>query len=285
MNNGFFIMPRFDQYHPFAFHKEAEIVYYYLLKKARFNDENRGEITTTLSIISEDTTFSVSRVRRALKTIFANKLISTIKTGKGGGTPTILRIENYSAIQDFKSYKTQIIETKKTNKNATPKLNGLTALTELTEELKTHTEKCDFPVGDGAIAPKKAKKEDKGKSEGSEVFDAYAEGYVKRYGTMPIRNAKVNAQCKNLVKTVGKDRAKELVTYYAQEYESWRADKSAHDLGTLLFEIQAVNNEAVILTPYETRLRTIEHLKEIGEFDRDMYNLMVAEAKKEFGVP
>ena len=35
--------------------------------------------------------------------------------------------------------------------------------------------------------------------EGSHVFDSYAEAYASRYGTNPVRNAKVNSQIKQII--------------------------------------------------------------------------------------
>lgn len=51
---------------------------------------------------------------------------------------------------------------------------------------------------------------------GSTVWAAYALAYTERYKQQPVRNAKVNAHCKQLVERIGADDAPRLAGWYVR---------------------------------------------------------------------
>lgn len=58
-----------------------------------------------------------------------------------------------------------------------------------------------------------------------QVWLAYVQAHVARYGTEPDKNAKVMNQCRMLVERVGLENAKELVGFYLQHNDSWYVKK------------------------------------------------------------
>lgn len=62
------------------------------------------------------------------------------------------------------------------------------------------------------------------KSDGTFVWEAYSSAYDKQYGHLPIRNAKVNALCSQLVKRIGKS-APEVAAFYVSHRASWYVQK------------------------------------------------------------
>jgi len=79
-------------------------------------------------------------------------------------------------------------------------------------------------------------------SEGSAVWDAYEIAYRNRHKVEPIRNAKVNGQCKSLVTQVGAREAVELVRYYVDRNDAFYVN-AKHPLGLLLLELQKLRTE------------------------------------------
>lgn len=75
------------------------------------------------------------------------------------------------------------------------------------------------------------------KTEGSEVFEAYAKAIYLRYSTEVPRTSKLSAMCKTLVSWVGKDAAIELVKFYTTQND-YRYTISAHKLDLLIADYQ-----------------------------------------------
>lgn len=69
-------------------------------------------------------------------------------------------------------------------------------------------------------------------SEGSEVWNAYSTAYFSRYGVEPVRNAKTNAICSQLVQRLGDD-AKHVAAFYLSHNDQFYI-KQSHALGPLL---------------------------------------------------
>lgn len=49
---------------------------------------------------------------------------------------------------------------------------------------------------------------------GSETWAAYSQAYVRRYGTLPVRNKQINAQLKKLVEYLGPTEAPQVAAFY-----------------------------------------------------------------------
>ncbi len=77
---------------------------------------------------------------------------------------------------------------------------------------------------------------------GSLVWDTYSGAYLNRYGVMPIRNAKTNALCKQLVKRLGIDSAIAVVGFYLTHGKGYYIEK-AHDLGLCILDAEALHTQ------------------------------------------
>lgn len=77
---------------------------------------------------------------------------------------------------------------------------------------------------------------------GSDVWSAYETSYRARYGVSPVRNAKVNAQCAQLVKRLGGDAAVGVVRFYVGHQNAFYVQK-AHALGLCLADAEALHTQ------------------------------------------
>lgn len=82
----------------------------------------------------------------------------------------------------------------------------------------------------------------KAKPTGAPVWEAYAAAYLKRYKVEPIRNAKINGQCLQLVKQLGTEIAQSLVAYYLTRDDSFYNGK-CHPIGLCLLDAQKLLTE------------------------------------------
>lgn len=73
-------------------------------------------------------------------------------------------------------------------------------------------------------------------------WEAYRHAYATRYGTAPVRTAKVNAQLSKLVDYLGATEAPQVIEFYLTHNSSWYAQKG-HDLGLLLTDYQKLRTE------------------------------------------
>lgn len=91
----------------------------------------------------------------------------------------------------------------------------------------------------GEVLPKSKQKGEKAEQETAfqekcrAAWKAYGEAYCQRYGTAPIRNAKVNSQVKQLVMRLGAEAAEVAAWFVLNVNESFVVRK-VHDLGLLV---------------------------------------------------
>lgn len=76
------------------------------------------------------------------------------------------------------------------------------------------------------------------KSGGAKVWERYREKFLNRYGVEPMRNAKVNAQCKQLYERLGEG-GLGAIDFYLTHNDSWYL-KNQHDLGSLLAKAESI---------------------------------------------
>lgn len=89
---------------------------------------------------------------------------------------------------------------------------------------------------------KLAKKTKKAESKSGPTFVAYSEAYEQRYGTKPIRNAKSNAMCKQLVDRLGASESPEVARWYLQSNNSFYVARG-HSLGVLVGDAEKIRTE------------------------------------------
>lgn len=80
-------------------------------------------------------------------------------------------------------------------------------------------------------------------SRGPEVFEAYREAYLKRYGCDPIRNLKANSICKRAFEMLGQE-APALVQHYVSMNKRWYVERS-HSLECFITDVQSVKTSFV----------------------------------------
>ena len=73
-------------------------------------------------------------------------------------------------------------------------------------------------------------------------WEAFRHAYASRYGTAPVRSAKVNAQLAKLVEYLGASEAPQVIEFYLRHNSSYYANKG-HDLGLLLIDYQKLRTE------------------------------------------
>lgn len=86
------------------------------------------------------------------------------------------------------------------------------------------------------------RKSGKTKPSGSAVWDSYKRAYLMRHGVEPIRNAKSNSQCTQLVNQLGADLAVSLVEYYVFRNDAFYVSAS-HPIGLCLSNAQKLVTE------------------------------------------
>lgn len=72
-----------------------------------------------------------------------------------------------------------------------------------------------------------------------DTWESYKKAYLQAYGVEPLRNAKVNKQIADFVKTVGAEKAPSVAAFYVFHPNHWYRTKG-HDVGTLLANAQAI---------------------------------------------
>ena len=73
------------------------------------------------------------------------------------------------------------------------------------------------------------------------IWDAYSIAYLARYGTEPVRNAKVNAQISQLAKRLGEE-APDVVRFYVGHSKSFYVQK-AHEIGLCLADAEGLRTQ------------------------------------------
>lgn len=106
-----------------------------------------------------------------------------------------------------------------------PNRNGTT-----TEPSITTTE----PFSAGANAPAADGVETELQVACRETWNAYRAAYELKYGVKPLRNAKVNANVKELVKRIGRNDAPLLAAWYVANVRDAYVVRMSHDMATLL---------------------------------------------------
>ncbi len=74
------------------------------------------------------------------------------------------------------------------------------------------------------------------------TWNAYLKAYAKRHGVPPVRNGKVNANVKQLVKRLGRDEAPQVAEWFVSVNERYVV-QNMHDLGTLLAKCEAFRTQ------------------------------------------
>lgn len=95
------------------------------------------------------------------------------------------------------------------------------------------------------------------------TWDAYANAFFNRYGTEPVRNAKVNGQIANLVKRLGEE-APHIATFYVSHNKGWYVQKM-HAVDYLLSDAESLRTQWATNTQMtESKARTADRIGNVG---------------------
>lgn len=102
----------------------------------------------------------------------------------------------------------------------------------------------------GEVLPKGKQQEEKPQQETEfqqkcrATWKAYGEAYCQRYGTAPIRNAKVNSQVKQLVQRLGAEAA-EVAAWFVMNVNDSFIVRKVHDLGLLVSSAEGYRTQCM----------------------------------------
>ena len=89
---------------------------------------------------------------------------------------------------------------------------------------------------------------------GSPAWDAYAIAYERRYHSPPVRNAKTNSLCKQLVQRLGASEAPEVASFYVT-HEFPLYISAGHDLSLLIRDCEKIRTEWKTGRPIQPKSR------------------------------
>lgn len=108
------------------------------------------------------------------------------------------------------------------------------------------------------------------KANGAETWSAYAGAYFKRYGTEPIRNAKVNSLIAQFCHRVPQGEAPAIAAFYVRHNKQFYIS-SHHALGGLLKDAEGLRTEWATNRPLtETQARQTDKTAGIGNVFLDL---------------
>ncbi len=116
-------------------------------------------------------------------------------------------------------------------------------------------------------------------TDGSLVWEAYREAYEARYRVEPIRNAKVNAQCSQLAKRLGVERAQEIVRFYLSHNGAFYT-RSSHALGPCVADAEGLATQSATgLRMTSAAAREADNSQANIDVFRQVFTQMDAEGK------
>ncbi|MCD6674865.1 MAG: hypothetical protein LT106_18685 [Burkholderiaceae bacterium] len=95
------------------------------------------------------------------------------------------------------------------------------------------------PIAD---APPPRPKRERAEARGAPVWEAYALAYRGRYQVEPVRNAKANAQCLQLVDRLGADEAPQVAAFYVAHQKAIYVSRR-HALDLLVHDAEALRTD------------------------------------------
>ena len=90
--------------------------------------------------------------------------------------------------------------------------------------------------------PKQAKKTDNADKPTTKIWEAYSQAHWHRHGTMPVRNAKVNSQIKQLHDRLGSEAAA-VAEFYVLNVNDAFVVRKTHELGLLLSSAESYRTQ------------------------------------------
>jgi len=160
-------------------------------------------------------------------------------------------------------------------------LDSLSSDSPFIDSLNTDSLRCEV-VAVAPPAPREQRKPSKppsaDPSAGAVVWDFYADAYEARYGALPVRNAKVNAQITQLVARLGAVEAPLVAAFYVGHNGQFYV-RNGHSVGNLLADAEKLRTEWLTKRQVtDTQARQID--KTQSNFDAFAPLIAAAEAKE-----
>ena len=128
--------------------------------------------------------------------------------------------------------------------------------------------------------PKTADEKIRANPDNKRAWDAYAIAYRKRYGILPVANAKTRGQVAQFVKLVGAEKAPLLAAYFPTHNGRWFVQRR-HEFGLLLKSYQQIATDyATGQQMTETRARQTENT----QANLESHNGALEILKKHYGL-
>lgn len=113
------------------------------------------------------------------------------------------------------------------------------------------------------------------------TWQSYGEAYHNRYGTYPVRNAKVNGQIKNLVQRLGLE-APDVAEFYVSSVNDAYVLRNTHDLGSLLAKAESYRTQwATGRSMTTTRARQMDQTQANASAATDAIAMLRAKRERE----
>lgn len=133
-------------------------------------------------------------------------------------------------------------------------------------------------IGEFLPAAPKPKREPKPKTENqlasSATWEAYATAYFNRYGTEPVRNAKINGQITQIIQRLGAEVAPHVAAYFVSAMNKAFYVSNLHPVGVLLKDCEAIHTQwATNRQVTDTKARQIDQSQTNASTADDAYAL------------
>ena len=243
-NGGFVVLHRSLHDHWIAGDAVAAWLFAMLIMRANWKDGIanlprqkgikilRGQVVTGDQQLAEKINVCRGTVRRKLFLLEKGGMI-TVKRYTTGSVITICNYDEYQSIKN--EHGTTSSTTSSTHQNQENQENQENTDNQL---LLCSEQKSPVQINDPKPKPKKAA----APTGGSEVWSAYSTAYQERYKVEPVRNAKTNKNCSDLVNRLGKDVAVKVVRFYLTHGHSYYLQKT-HAIGLCLQDAESLHTQ------------------------------------------
>ena len=134
---------------------------------------------------------------------------------------------------------------------------------------------------DAAPSRKKPKKVKRGtqKAKSTETWNAYGKEYTERYGAEPVRNARTNALCCQLVDRLGATDAPLVAGWYVWLDNNWYANRG-HSLAALVADCEKIRTEWATGRQITTKLETPQQRERREQLEQARQRVKDAEERE-----
>ena len=234
MQNGFFTDPDFHDVD-----ETAKLVFLYLLCERSETAKETFKVNPRLAATLLGSNTTVGAVEAAI--------LNLVDIGKIKVHDEPSRTHKHADVRERTPTRADVRERTHTKSDAilpfpTDGRTDETDVTDVTNE--TRRDGTDETNGSADLLPeaRPAPRKARAPTGGSEVWAAYAAAYEARYGHAPVRNARTNAQCSQLVGRLGLEAAVNVVRFYLTHQGRFYV-QTCHALGACLKDAEGLHTQ------------------------------------------